>query len=80
EGGYFISLDAMPGCAKKIVALALEAGVKLTAAGACFPYGQDPQDSNIRIAPSFPSLADIESAMDVLAVCIKLACVRKLLA
>ena len=80
KGGYFISLDAMPGCAKQIVALALEAGVKLTAAGACFPYGQDPQDSNIRIAPSFPSLTDIESAMDVLAVCIKLACVRKLLA
>jgi DNA-binding transcriptional MocR family regulator len=73
EGGYFISLDTKPHRAGKVVALAAEAGVKLTPAGATFPYGKDPNDSNIRIAPSFPSVEEIEQAMEVLAVCIMLA-------
>lgn len=73
EGGYFVSLNTRPGLAGKVVALAAEAGVKLTPAGATFPYGADPDDSNIRIAPSFPSVEEIEQAMEVLAVCIKLA-------
>ena len=57
-GGYFISFDALEGCAKKIVAKAAEAGLKMTEAGATYPYGIDPKDSNIRIAPSFPSLEE----------------------
>ncbi len=77
EGGYFVSLDTKPGQAKKVVALAAEAGVKLTPAGATFPYGADPNDCNIRIAPSFPSVEEIEQAMEVLAVCIMLANARQ---
>ncbi len=79
EGGYFVSLDAVPGCAKKIIAMAADAGVKMTAAGAAFPYQKDPNDSNIRIAPSFPSLVDVEQAMDILACCIQLVVVQKYL-
>lgn len=79
EGGYFVSLDAVPGCAKKIITLAADAGVKMTAAGAAFPYQKDPNDSNIRIAPSFPSLADVELAIEILACCIQLAVVQKFL-
>lgn len=71
KGGYFVSIDTLPGCARAVVKMAGEAGVKLTGAGATFPYGKDPQDRNIRIAPSLPSLAEIESAMEVLAVCIQ---------
>ncbi len=70
EGGYFISLDTQDGCAREVVALAQRAGVRLTAAGATFPYGRDPRDRNIRIAPTFPPLEDIRLAMEVLAVCI----------
>lgn len=77
RGGYFISFDTLPGLAKEVVRLAAEAGVKLTPAGATFPYGRDPDDRNIRIAPSFPSLAEIESAMEIFAVCVKLASVRQ---
>lgn len=80
EGGYFVSVDTRPGLAKRVVALAGELGVKLTPAGATFPYGKDPQDSNIRIAPSFPSLADIDKAMDVFVLCVKLATVEQALA
>jgi DNA-binding transcriptional MocR family regulator len=76
RGGYFVSLDTPPGCAKKVVALAAEAGVKLTAAGATFPLGKDPQDSNIRIAPSLPSLDEIRTAMELLAICVKLAAIE----
>ena len=79
RGGYFVSLDLMDGCAKKTVDLCAKAGVKLTGAGATFPYGVDPCDRNIRIAPSFPPVADLLSAMEVLCVCAKLACVEKLL-
>jgi DNA-binding transcriptional MocR family regulator len=80
KGGYFISLDTQPGLAKEVVRLAAEAGVKLTPAGATFPYGNDPQDCNIRIAPSFPSIDDLKLATEVFIVCLKLATVRKHLA
>lgn len=76
-GGYFISLDTPDGCAKRVVQLAAEAGVKLTSAGATFPYGKDPRDRNIRIAPTLPSLDEIEKATRVLANCIKLAVLEK---
>ena len=77
SGGYFISLNTQPGCAREVVRLAGELGVKLTPAGATFPHGRDPSDSNIRIAPSFPVLADLERAVDVLVLCIRLAHARK---
>ena len=77
-GGYFISLDAMPGCAKRTLALCKEAGVTMTGAGATFPYGVDPNDSNIRIAPSFPPVAELEQAIAVFCTCLKLAALEKL--
>ncbi len=80
QGGYFISFDALPGTAKAIVKLAGELGVKLTPAGATFPYGNDPQDSNIRIAPTVPSIEDVDEAMKVFVVCVRLASVQKSLA
>ena len=80
QGGYFVSFDARPGLAKQIVKLADEVGVKLTPAGATFPYGKDPEDRNIRLAPSFPSLADINKAMEVFVLCVKLASVQQKLA
>ena len=80
RGGYFISFDAMEGCAKAIVAKCKEAGVVLTGAGATFPYGIDPQDSNIRIAPSYPTLEEMAAATDLFVLCVKLVSVEKLLA
>ena len=80
KGGYFISFESMDGCAKAIVAKAKEAGVVMTGAGATYPYGKDPKDSNIRIAPSFPPLEELEKAAQVFVVCVKLASVEKLLA
>ena len=80
HGGYFISFDSMEGCAKAIVAKAKEAGVVMTGAGATYPYGKDPKDSNIRIAPSFPPIEELEKAAQVFVVCVKLASVEKLLA
>ena len=77
KGGYFISFDALPGTAAQIVSLAAAAGVKLTPAGATFPYGLDPHDSNIRLAPTFPSLHEVEKAMGVFVLCVQLASVRK---
>ncbi len=77
-GGYFISLDIPDGCAADVVAMAAKAGVKLTPAGATFPYRKDPRDRNIRIAPTMPSVAELEQAVAVLAVCIELAAARKL--
>jgi len=77
EGGYFISFNVRPGLAKAIVALAAEAGVKLTPAGATFPLGVDPEDRNIRIAPSYPGIAELEKAMEVLVNCVKLASYRQ---
>jgi len=73
KGGYFISLDTNEGCAKRVVALANEAGVKLTAAGATFPYNNDPKDTNIRLAPTLPSVEEIKLAMEVVCLCIELA-------
>ena len=73
EGGYFISLDVVPGTAKRVVQLAKEAGISLTAAGSAFPYGKDPDDKNIRLAPSFPSLDDVKACMDGVATCVLLA-------
>ena len=80
RGGYFISFDALPGCAKAIVAKCKDLGVVLTGAGATFPYGKDPQDSNIRIAPSFPTPEEMAEAAKVLALCVKLVSVDKYLA
>ena len=79
NGGYFISLDVYAGCAKRTVALCKEAGVEMTPAGATYPYGNDPQDSNIRIAPSLPPVDELKQAMDVFCTCIKLAALEKLL-
>ena len=79
NGGYFISFDAMEGCAKAIVARCREAGVVLTGAGATFPYGIDPKDSNIRIAPSFPTPEEMQMATDLFVLCVKLVSVEKLL-
>lgn len=78
-GGYFISFDAMEGCAKAIVEKCKEAGVVLTGAGATFPYGKDPKDSNIRIAPTFPTSEDMAKATDIFVLCVKLVSVEKLL-
>ena len=79
NGGYFISFDAMEGCAKAIVAKCKEAGMVLTGAGATFPYGKDPKDSNIRIAPSFPTPEEMTAAAELFALCVKLVTVEKLL-
>lgn len=79
NGGYFISFDAMEGCAKAIVAKCKEAGVTLTGAGATYPYGKDPKDSNIRIAPSFPTQEELAMATDLFVLCVKLVSVEKLL-
>ena len=78
KGGYFVSLDAMPGTAKRTLALCKEAGVTMTGAGATFPYGKDPKDSNIRIAPSLPPVAELEQAIAVLCVCLKIAALEVL--
>lgn len=80
DGGYFISFDTRPGLAKEVVRLAGEAGVKLTPAGATYPYGKDPQDRNIRIAPTVPTVQQVDAAMEVFVLCVKLASVRQALA
>jgi len=78
-GGYFISLDTQPGLATTVVRLTAEAGVKLTPAGAAFPYGKDPDDCNIRLAPSYPPLQNLEQAMQVFVTCVKLASLRRMI-
>lgn len=79
KGGYFVSVNVLEGCAKETVRLLKEAGVVMTGAGATFPYGRDPKDSNIRIAPTFPPLDELQVAMELFCVCAQLAAVRKLL-
>lgn len=79
RGGYFISFDSLPGCAKAIVAKAREAGVVMTGAGATFPYKKDPNDSNIRIAPSFPTPEELETAGEIFVLSVKLVSIAKLL-
>ena len=80
KGGYFVSVDAMHGTAKRTLALCKEAGVVMTGAGATFPYGIDPNDSNIRIAPSLPPVAELEQAMAVFCTCLRMAALEKLMA
>ena len=80
NGGYFISFDALPGCAKEIVSKCKEAGVTLTGAGATYPYKKDPNDSNIRLAPTFPTPEELAVAADLFVLCVKLVSVDKLLA
>lgn len=79
KGGYFVSMDVLPGTARRTVALAKDAGIAVTEAGASFPYRKDPNDTNIRIAPSFPSLPDLSDAIDGLATCVLLAATESLL-
>lgn len=79
NGGYFVSVDVEEGCAKKVVALCKEAGVVLTNAGATFPYGNDPKDSNIRIAPSYPPVEELQVAMEIFCISVKLAAIEKAL-
>lgn len=79
NGGYFISLNVMDGCAKRTVELCREAGVVLTSAGATFPYGKDPKDSNIRIAPTFPSVEELKLAVNLLCICVQLSAAEKIL-
>ncbi|CAG7633922.1 aminotransferase class I/II-fold pyridoxal phosphate-dependent enzyme [Paenibacillus allorhizosphaerae] len=78
NGGYFISLNTLDDCAAEVVQMAAEAGVTLTKAGATFPYGKDPRNRNIRIAPTFPSLEELEAAIDILCLCIQLVSIKKL--
>lgn len=80
KGGYFISLYVMPGCAKRVAQLCKECGLTLTGAGSAYPYHKDPDDSHLRIAPTYPSLDEVETASALLCVCVRLAVVEKLLA
>lgn len=79
NGGYFISLDVYPGCAKNTVRLCKEAGVTLTGAGATYPYGKDPEDKNIRIAPTFPSRDELCKAVEILCLCVEISAIEKIL-
>lgn len=79
KGGYFISFDSMPGCATKIYDMCLKAGLTLTNVGATFPYGNDPEDKNIRIAPSFPTVSQLKEAVDRFVVCVKIVSIEKIL-
>ena len=78
-GGYFVSVDLTYGCAKEVVELCEQAGVKLTGAGATFPYGKDPENKNIRLSPSFPPVEELDLAMQLFTLCCKLASAEKLI-
>ena len=80
KGGYFISFETLPGCAKNVVAHAKKAGVTMTGAGATWPYGIDPKDTNIRVAPTFPSLADLKTAAELFTLCVRIVSLEKLIA
>ena len=80
KGGYFISLDVVPGTAKRVVQLAADAGIKLTGAGSAYPLGEDPQETNIRLAPSLPPLEEVTTAMDGVATCVLKAALEDALA
>ncbi|MCR5775230.1 MAG: aminotransferase [Lachnospiraceae bacterium] len=79
KGGYFISFETLPGCAKNVVAQAKKAGVTMTGAGATWPYGKDPKDTNIRVAPTYPSLADLKVAAELFCICVKIVSIKQLL-
>ena len=78
KGGYFLSFDTLPGCAAEVVKLCAANGVKFTPAGATYPYGRDPEDRNIRLAPSFATVEEIRAAVTILALCTKLVSIEKL--
>ena len=78
-GGYFMDFESLPGCARAIVARCKKAGVVLTPAGATWPYGKDPEDTSIRIAPTFPSMSDLESAAKLFTLCVKLVSMEKIM-
>ena len=80
NGGYFISFNTLPGCAREVVAMASNAGVVMTPAGATYPYGRDPQDRNIRIAPTLPPVSELKKAMELMCVCVQIASIKKILA
>ena len=80
KGGYFISFETLPGCAKNVVAHAKKAGVTMTGAGATWPYGKDPKDTNIRVAPTFPSLSDLKTAAELFTLCVRIVSLEKLIA
>ena len=80
RGGYFVSVNLLDGCAKETIRLLKEAGVVMTGAGATYPYGRDPRDSNIRIAPTFPPVEELQIAMELFCICAELAAVKRLLA
>jgi DNA-binding transcriptional MocR family regulator len=79
RGGYFVSVNLLDGCAKETIRLLKEAGVVMTSAGATFPYGNDPRDRNIRIAPTFPPLNELRTAMELFCICAEIACIKKLI-
>ena len=79
NGGYFVSLFVMKGCAKRVVKLLADVGVKMTAAGATYPYGVDPDDSNIRIAPTYPPEDELKQAIAILCLCVKIAACEKII-